>query len=104
MASNKNLKKAIGEIAEELYLESLFYYQYAPEESLEQIEKIIFEINAMQEELLHRTNNVPGKANPKLVKDYYTKLKKDINKSVQKITAELDKLNETLVNDGSNAN
>jgi len=98
MANNRILKKVIGEVSEDLYLESLFYYQYAPEESLEHIEEIISKINAMQEEFLQRTNNVPGKANPKMVKSYYSVLKEDMNKSIQEITADLDELNEKFIN------
>lgn len=96
MSSRKNLKKAINNIAEELFFESLCYSCQVPKEDVAQTTDILSQINNMQNEFLKRVNSTDGKENPKVVKQYYKKLKDDLNESISRIISQLNRLNDKI--------
>ncbi len=89
MASIRDLKKDINflttEVVSECYVKHLL-----TETNEKEISNLIAETLANGDEFLTRVNHPDGKLNPKLVKKYYTHLRKDL---MEKSSETLDKLN-----------
>lgn len=85
MASVRNLKKTINYIAGELFMECLFRSDLDEKET----DNILTKILQKQDEFLSKANNPNGTKNKKLVKEYYKKLKSDLQKDTDDIIEEI---------------
>ncbi|MDR1120802.1 MAG: hypothetical protein LBM08_07770 [Dysgonamonadaceae bacterium] len=94
MASKKDLKQRINEIAGELFTECLFCKLYIPEVDNARVDRLIANILDMQVEFLNRANRPDAVANRKLVKASYRKLKESLAKKVDELCDEIVHLNQ----------
>lgn len=98
MASKKELKQSINGIAGELFSECLFCRLYIPGVDPEKADVVLTKILEMQADFLDRANRPDGKANPKLVRAYYQKLKETLRKKVDEISEEIGQLSQLNAN------
>jgi len=94
MASKKELKQSINGVASELFAECLFCRLYMPGVDPEKADTVLTKILELQSEFLARANRPDGKANQKLVKAYYTKLKESLRKKIDEIGTEIAELSQ----------
>ena len=80
MAKRRILKKDISYVAGDLFSEALVCMLYIPG------------ILDMQDEFIRRANRPDGKDNPKRVKEYYRKLRADLQTEVNAIATEIGEL------------
>ena len=92
MASKKELKQTINGIAGELFAECLFSRLYIQGVNPEEADKVLTKILEVQSEFLNRANRPNGKANQKLVKAYYQKLKENLQKKIEEIGVDIANL------------
>lgn len=92
MASKKDLKQSINGIAGELFAECLFCRLYMPGVDPEKADALLTKILEMQAEYLNRASRPDGKANQKLVKAYYKKLKESLRKKIEELSGEVSQL------------
>jgi len=104
MANKRTLKKIVNETADELFVQCLFYCLYIPREYSDDVERLMAKISVFQHEFLKRLNTIDGKDNPKIVKTYFSKFRKDMQVSIDTITSEMDKLGEKVSEDVKLAN
>ncbi len=92
MASVKELKKDINFLASELITEA--YVKQLVKEDVEQekIAQVMVDAMAFRNELIKRANHPDGKDNPKLVKTYFTSLRKDMMEQFLTISKATNKL------------
>lgn len=93
MASVRQLKKAIHGISCELFSECLFCRFYLPNVSVEKADNLISDILQTQNEFIKRVSHVGGK-DRKIVKAYYSKLRKDFLSNTDRIIKEMQSLSE----------
>ena len=87
MASRKNLKKAVNNIASELFAECLYLKANAPAERQEAIDEVMLQVLRLQNEHLSRISHTePGN-----VKGFYKKLRDDFSAQVGEIVEGLKK-------------
>lgn len=98
MASKKKLKQSINDIAGDLFAECLFCRLYMPGVDPQQADILLTKILEMQADYLDRASRPDGKANPKLVKAYYKKLKESLLKRIGEIGEEITLLSQTKEN------
>ena len=84
MASIRTLKKDINFLASELVTQA-YMNQMLFKEDDEKLEKDVINALDFRTNLLSKVNHVDGKDNPKMVKSYFSKLRKEM-------VAEFDKL------------
>jgi hypothetical protein len=94
MASKKDLKQQINEIAGELFTECLFCKLYIPEVDNARVDRLMTSILDMQVEFLNRANRPDAASNRKLVKASYRKLKESLAKKVDELCDEIANLNQ----------
>lgn len=92
MAKRRILKRDIGYIAGELFTEVLVLKILFPEMDGDKAEKLMVRIMDMQDNFMPRAGNPDGKENKVLVKEYYRKLKIDLQTEVDAIVGEIEKL------------
>ena len=95
MASKKDLKQTINGLAGELFAECLFCRLYLPSVNSEEADKVLTKILEMQTDFLSRACRPDGKANQKLVKAYYRKLKENLRKRIDEIGNDITNLSQT---------
>lgn len=93
MASKKELKQSINEAAGELFSECLFCRLYIPNVDPRKADIILTKVLEMQNDFISRANRPDGKANKKLVKAYYKKLKENLIKKINEIGDDIEALN-----------
>ncbi|MCU4177423.1 hypothetical protein [Carboxylicivirga sp. N1Y90] len=92
MASIKELKKDINFLASELVTEAYIKEMLKDDVNSDQLAQILVKAMIYRNELIKRANHPDGKDNPKLVKAYYTKLRKDMMEQFMAISEETNKL------------
>lgn len=90
MASKRLFKKEIGYITGELFLEATLLKLSMQKVDDEALDKLMTRILDMQDEYLARANNPDGKDDVKLVKQYYKKLREDLQQEIDAIIEELE--------------
>ena len=93
MAKRRILKKEISQVAGELFTEALIFKLYVPQVDIENAEKLMSRILDMQDQFIGRAGSPDGKDNPTLVKQYYRKLRADLQAEVNAIAQTIGELN-----------
>lgn len=93
MAKRRILKKSICQVTGELFSEALVCKLFIPGTDQEKAEAVMARILNMQDDFIRRTGHPDGKDNPTLVKEYYRKLKVDLQTEVDAIAAQISELN-----------
>lgn len=78
MASIKELKKDIHFLTYELASETMFKMLLRPEADENALNQIALDGTSFRDELIKRANHRDAKNNPKLVKQYYKTLRKEM--------------------------
>ncbi|RHJ77989.1 hypothetical protein [Parabacteroides sp. AM08-6] len=92
MAKRRILKKDIAYVAGDLFLEALICKLYIPGVDSDKVDVVMSRILDMQDDFIRRANRPNGKDNAALVKEYYRKLRNDLQVEVDAIAAEIGKL------------
>lgn len=92
MAKIRLLKKDIGNIAGDMFMEVLFIKQFIPGVNKEKADLLMGRILEMQDTFIERASSPTGKENKKLVKEYYKKFDEDFSKECESIYTEMDSL------------
>ena len=92
MAKRRNLKKEIGYVVGELFSEVLVCKLFVPGVEGSKADALLTRILDMQDEFVCRAGNPDAKGNKKLVKEYYRKLRADLQKEVDAIADEIGQL------------
>ncbi|MDO4692271.1 MAG: hypothetical protein Q4A64_05310 [Porphyromonadaceae bacterium] len=96
MASKRRLKKDVVALATALFDEALLFRAFASDEQVNELEALMDDIMVWTDDTIRRIARPDGKDNPKLVRAYYTKLRRDINSTVEKFDERLVKVLESL--------
>lgn len=92
MAKRRILKKEIGYVAGELFSEVLVCRLFIPGVEEEKADVLLTRILDMQDEFIRRAGSPDGKDNKMLVKEYYRKLRVDLQTEVNAIANEIGEL------------
>ena len=92
MAKRRNLKKDISYVAGDLFLETLICMLYVPGVDSGKADVVMARILDMQDEYVRRANRPDGKDNKKRVKEYYRKLRADLQTEINAIATEIGEL------------
>lgn len=92
MAKRRILKKDISYVAGDLFSEALICMLYIPGVDSGKADVVMARILDMQDEFIRRANRPDGKDNPKRVKEYYRKLRADLQTEVNAIATEIGEL------------
>lgn len=93
MAKRKDLKKDINYVAGELFSEILVCKLYIPGTDGGKSDILMTRVLDMQDEFLSRAQRANGKDNKALVKQYYRKLRVDLQTQIDAIGNEIASLN-----------
>ncbi len=93
MATVRELKRGIHNICNELFSECMFCRFYLPNVNVEKADNLITDILKTENEFVKRIGSVGGKNNKKVVKTYYSKLRKDFLQQIEKHISEIQSLN-----------
>nr|WP_319401534.1 hypothetical protein [uncultured Carboxylicivirga sp.] len=91
MASVKELKKDVNFLATELLTEAYVKQLLIEDVDQEKIAQVMVDAMTYRNDLISRANHPDAKDNPKMVKAYYTKLRKDM---MEKFVAISESINE----------
>ena len=75
MASKRNLKKEVINLAVALFDDAHLLRTLSTDENAKQLDSIMDEIIVFTDDTIRRVHRPDGKDNPKLVKDYYRALR-----------------------------
>ena len=89
MAKRRILKRDISYVAGDLFSEALFCKLYLPGVNSEKADVVMARVLDMQDELIRRPD---GKENKKRVKEYYCKLRADLQTEINAIATEIGEL------------
>ena len=92
MTKRRILKKEIGYVAGELFSEVLVCKLFIPGVEDEKADVLLTRILDMQDEFIRRAGSSDGKGNKTLVKEYYRKLRVDLQTEVNAIANEIGEL------------
>lgn len=92
MAKRRILKKEIGYVAGDLFFEVLVCKLYIPGVDQEKADVLMAKVLDMQDDFTRRANCPDGKDNKALVKEYYRKLRTDLQAGINAIATEIDAL------------
>lgn len=92
MAKRRILKKEIGYVAGDLFSEVLVCKLFVPGVEKGKADALFSRILDMQDEFVRRAGSPDAKDNKKLVKEYYKKLRADLQAEEDAIVSEIDKL------------
>ena len=92
MAKRRILKKDISCVAGDLFLETLICMLYVPGVDSGKADVVMARILDMQDEYVRRANRPDGKDNQKRVKEYYRKLRADLQTEINAIATEIGEL------------
>ncbi|MDR0560654.1 MAG: hypothetical protein LBG92_10830 [Prevotellaceae bacterium] len=93
MANIRNLKKDIAYLTDEIITDAQLYKYMNPDKNVELADSIIIEAVDMCNQLCSRVNNPDGKDNPKLVKQHYKAIQKDLLEKSHELFDRISKLN-----------
>jgi len=94
MANRRVLKKDISYVAGELYAEVMVRMIVVPGVDRYKADDLMSRILDMEDEYIRRANRPDAKDNKALVKEYYRKLRVDLQTEVDAIVREITTLNE----------
>lgn len=97
MASRRILKKDISYVARELFNEVMVRMIVIPGVDRFKADAIMSRILNMEDEYIRRANRPDAKNNRTLVKEYYRKLRIDLQNEVDEIVNELSQLHEDSI-------
>jgi hypothetical protein len=83
MANRKNLKKDINYLTYELIAECLTYQSFHKDLNSNTVDEVATTILENRNNLISRINHVNGKDNRKLVKEHFSSIRKDFEKSIE---------------------
>ena len=89
MAKRRILKKEISYVAGELFTEALVCKLYIPGVNQEKADALMARILDMQDSYIVRAGHPDGKDNKALVRNYYRKLREDLQNEVNAIADEI---------------
>lgn len=89
MASKRKLKKDIVKLVKNLFDEAMLLRVVSTEETVAKLGEFIDDIIVFADDTIRRAQNPDAKANPKLVKAYYQKLRQDIAQKEQEYNQKL---------------
>lgn len=92
MAKRRILKKEIGYVAGDLFTEVLVCKMFIKGVDEEKADALLSRILDMQDGFVRRAGSPDAKDNKKIVKEYYRKLRADLQAEEDAIVAEIDKL------------
>lgn len=92
MTKRRDLKKDINYIAGELFSEVMMYSLYIPGTDMEKADSLMARVLNMQDEYLRRAQRPDGKDNKALVKEYYRKLRVDLQTEIEAVAGEIASL------------
>ena len=92
MAKRRILKKDISYVAGDLFLETLICMLYVPGVDSGKADVVMARILDMQDEYVRRANRPDGKDNKKRVKEYYRKLRANLQTEINAIATEIGEL------------
>ena len=92
MASRRDLKKDIAFLADDLFTNSYFKQVLFDNVDQQKLAKIIVKSVDFRNQFLSRVNHTDGKNNPKLVKVYYQKLRKEMMQKYVDLSQEISSL------------
>ncbi|RHJ91051.1 hypothetical protein [Parabacteroides bouchesdurhonensis] len=96
MAKRRILKKDIGYVAGDLFTEVLVCKLYIPGVDADKTDILMSRILDMQDNFISRVSRPDGKDNKKLVKEYYRKLRSDLQEEIDAIAAEIGSLSKEI--------
>ncbi len=86
MAKRRILKKDISYVAGDLFSEALVCMLYIPGVDSAKADVVMARILDMQDEFIRRANRPDGKENKKRVKEYYRKLRTDLQTEIGELS------------------
>lgn len=92
MAKRRILKKDISYVAGDLFSEALVCMLYIPGVDSAKADVVMARILDMQDEFIRRANRPDGNGNKKRVKEYYRKLRTDLQTEINAIATEIGEL------------
>ena len=92
MAKRRILKRDISYVAGDLFSEALFCKLYLPGVNSEKADVVMARVLDMQDEFIRRAGTPDAKDNKTLVKEYYRKLRVDLQTEVDAIANEIGEL------------
>ena len=92
MAKRRILKKEIGYVAGDLFTEVLVCKLYIPGVDQEKSDMLMTRILDMQDTFIVRAGHPNGKDNKGLVKEYYAKLRMELQTEIDAIAKEIGEL------------
>lgn len=92
MAKRRILKRDISYVAGDLFSEASFCKLYLPGVNSEKADVVMARVLDMQDEFIRRANRPDGKENKKRVKEYYCKLRADLQTEINAIATEIGEL------------
>lgn len=92
MAKRRILKKEISYAAGDLFTEVLVCKLYIPGVDQEKSDILMSRILDMQDSFIVRAGHPDGKDNKPLIREYYRKLRSDLQAEVDAIALEIDEL------------
>ncbi|MBI9033388.1 MAG: hypothetical protein JEZ03_02840 [Bacteroidales bacterium] len=92
MASRRELKRDIKYLVSDVIEECYGFIAWHPKADHVEASKIINEAVELHDEMIDRVNHPDGKDNPKIVKAYFTKIRKDLFSTTASIFAKIEKM------------
>ncbi len=92
MASVKELKKNIDNIVFQLISDCFLYAGLHPENKTEEVSGIINDAVNLRNDLIARVNHPEGKDDPKMIRNYYRLVKKDLTEGADQLFIRLSKV------------
>ncbi|MDL2265078.1 hypothetical protein LJC57_05960 [Parabacteroides sp. OttesenSCG-928-G07] len=95
MAKRRDLKKDISYIAGELFTEVLVIKMLFPGIEHDKCDELMTRVIDIQENYLSRVNGLDAKQNKARVKEYYKKLRTDLQAEIDALVAEIEVLSKS---------
>ncbi len=92
MASRKSLKKDIQFLADDLFTNSYLKQVLFDNVDQQKLAEVIVKSVDFRNQFMARINHPDGKSNPKLVKTYYQKIRKEMMQKYADLSQELNTL------------
>ena len=92
MASKRDLKKDIEFLASDLLTNTYFKQTLFDNVDQQKLAQLVVKSFEFQNQFMARVNHPDGKDNPKLVRSYYKKLRKDMFEQYASLSEELNNL------------
>lgn len=92
MASVKDLKKDIDYLVYEIISDCFTVMTVQPSDKSDELAELVGDAVKLRNELFSRVKHPGGKEDPKIMKDYYKKIRIDLIESVDKLFDRLSKI------------